>query len=316
MADRYSERDRWGGGRYGEDERRREWERGGGQDYDRRRWRGEREAGGEDDRGFFDRASDEVRTWFGDEEAQRRRKADERKDERRYGGPRRHDYGGSGWGQGPERGFAEGERRGGRGHERRGSERYGEQYGSERRREERGWGPAAGGGYGTQGYGGTRSAGQGGAYYGQEYGEGGLRERGGGWEERSGAGMYGGGFGQETGYGRERRWAEESGGMRGPYAGHGPKGYQRSDERIREDVCERLSLHGYLDASDIEVTVSGAEVTLQGSVGARRDKRLAEDLAESVSGVKEVHNHVRVAQAQTSTPDQPPRQAQQRTRAA
>jgi hypothetical protein len=29
--------------------------------------------GGSDDRGFFDRAGDEVRSWFGDDEAQRRR---------------------------------------------------------------------------------------------------------------------------------------------------------------------------------------------------------------------------------------------------
>jgi hypothetical protein len=35
-----------------------------------------------DDRGFFDRAGDEVRSWFGDEEAERRRHLDERYDER------------------------------------------------------------------------------------------------------------------------------------------------------------------------------------------------------------------------------------------
>jgi hypothetical protein len=34
------------------------------------------------DRGFFDRAGDEVRSWFGDEEAERRRRQDERYDER------------------------------------------------------------------------------------------------------------------------------------------------------------------------------------------------------------------------------------------
>lgn len=27
----------------------------------------------------------------------------------------------------------------------------------------------------------------------------------------------------------------------GGFAGRGPKGYQRSDDRIREDVCERLA---------------------------------------------------------------------------
>ncbi|QJU58959.1 DUF2171 domain-containing protein [Sphingomonas sp. AP4-R1] len=37
------------------------------------------------DRGFFDRAGDEVRSWFGDEEAERRRRADERLDARYEG---------------------------------------------------------------------------------------------------------------------------------------------------------------------------------------------------------------------------------------
>src|SRR5207237_3035463 len=51
-------------------------------------------------------------------------------------------------------------------------------------------------------------------------------------------------------------WADASGWMgRGPYTGHGPRGYQRGDDRIREDVCERLTRHGMLDASDVEVVV-------------------------------------------------------------
>lgn len=37
-----------------------------------------------DDRGFFDRAGDEVRSWFGDEEAERRRERDAIEDERNY----------------------------------------------------------------------------------------------------------------------------------------------------------------------------------------------------------------------------------------
>ena len=38
-----------------------------------------------EDRGFFARAGDEVRSWFGDEDAERRRAADERYDQRYYG---------------------------------------------------------------------------------------------------------------------------------------------------------------------------------------------------------------------------------------
>lgn len=50
--------------------------------YDRDRNRGGDDLRGYDrDRGFFDRAGDEVRSWFGDEEAERRRRQDQRYDE-------------------------------------------------------------------------------------------------------------------------------------------------------------------------------------------------------------------------------------------
>jgi hypothetical protein len=83
----------------------------------------------------------------------------------------------------------------------------------------------------------------------------------------------------------------------GPYAGRGPKGYQRSDERIREEVSERLTDDDRIDASGIEVAVTTGEVTLTGTVESRRMKRLAEDLAESVRGVRDVHNQLRVGEA-------------------
>jgi hypothetical protein len=83
---------------------------------------------------------------------------------------------------------------------------------------------------------------------------------------------------------------------RGRHAGRGPKGWQRSDERIREDINERLTDHPHIDASEIEVQVQGGEVTLTGTVDERNAKRLAEDIAESVSGVRDVHNQLRVQQ--------------------
>lgn len=43
----------------------------------------DRGRGRDDDRGFFDRAGDEVRSWFGDDEAERRRERDARRDEAR-----------------------------------------------------------------------------------------------------------------------------------------------------------------------------------------------------------------------------------------
>ncbi|HEY0140765.1 MAG TPA: BON domain-containing protein [Thermoanaerobaculia bacterium] len=81
------------------------------------------------------------------------------------------------------------------------------------------------------------------------------------------------------------------------HRGKGPKNYQRSDERIREDVCERLAMDHDVDASEIEVTVNGGTVTLTGSVPDRRAKRLAEDISESIHGVKDVENQIRVNRA-------------------
>ena len=65
-----------------------------------------------------------------------------------------------------------------------------------------------------------------------------------------------------------------------------------------EDVSERLTEHGEIDASDIEVQVENGEVTLSGAVDSRQTKRLAEDLVDSVSGVKDVHNQLRVGRPQ------------------
>jgi osmotically-inducible protein OsmY len=80
----------------------------------------------------------------------------------------------------------------------------------------------------------------------------------------------------------------------GEHRGRGPKNYQRSDERIREDINDRLTDAPYLDASEIDVEVSGREVTLTGTVDSRRAKRMAEDIAESVSGVTHLENRIRV----------------------
>jgi len=84
------------------------------------------------------------------------------------------------------------------------------------------------------------------------------------------------------------------------HRGRGPKGYSRSDERIREDVCDRLSDDPRVDASEIEVSVADGEVTLTGSVHDRYAKRRAEDAAEDISGVRNVQNNIRV-QPGTST---------------
>ncbi|WP_210335330.1 BON domain-containing protein [Microvirga sp.] len=80
----------------------------------------------------------------------------------------------------------------------------------------------------------------------------------------------------------------------GRHRGRGPKGYRRSDERIHEDVCERLTEDPLIDASNIEVLVKDGEITLNGTVMSRGLKRRAEDLVELASGVSHVQNNLRV----------------------
>jgi hypothetical protein len=86
---------------------------------------------------------------------------------------------------------------------------------------------------------------------------------------------------------------------RGPsFAGRGPKGWRRSDERVREDVCEALAMHPAIDAGDLEVEVRDGVVMLHGTVDDRTSKRLAVDVAESISGVAEVRSEVRARSRQ------------------
>lgn len=80
------------------------------------------------------------------------------------------------------------------------------------------------------------------------------------------------------------------------HRGRGPKGYKRSDDRIREDLSDRLSDDSWLDASDIEIAVKSQEVTLTGTVDSRAAKYRAEMIAENCSGVSEVQNNLRVTQ--------------------
>ncbi|HEY0684637.1 MAG TPA: BON domain-containing protein [Steroidobacter sp.] len=81
---------------------------------------------------------------------------------------------------------------------------------------------------------------------------------------------------------------------RGQFSGFGPRGYRRSDERIKEDVCQCLTDDDHIDASNIEVAVNDREVMLSGTVTSRMQKRHAEDLIERLPGVRDVINSLRV----------------------
>jgi hypothetical protein len=75
----------------------------------------------------------------------------------------------------------------------------------------------------------------------------------------------------------------------------GPKNYQRSDERIREDLCERLWHEPRVDVEDVSVTVSGGVVHLEGTVPDRKMKHIIEDTAAACRGVTDVENRIRVS---------------------
>jgi osmotically-inducible protein OsmY len=124
----------------------------------------------------------------------------------------------------------------------------------------------------------------------EQYGNRGGEER--GWWDRA-SDEVSSWFGDEEAE-RRRRMDEQRAGR---HRGRGPRGYRRSDDRIKEDVNDRLSDHDYLDASDVEVSVDDSEVTLSGTVNGRYEKRLAEDIAESVSGVTHVQNNLRISQS-------------------
>lgn len=131
------------------------------------------------------------------------------------------------------------------------------------------------------------------------------RGRYGNWEETSGRQGYGDRSPNRRGrsfsddweydYDEPTYWVyEEWWLVPGPFTGVGPKGYRRSDNRICEEVCERISQHGRVDASEIEVDVNDGEVTLKGTVENRHTKRLVEEVADTVSGVTDIHNQMRV----------------------
>jgi osmotically-inducible protein OsmY len=169
------------------------------------------------------------------------------------------------------------------------------------------YGQAGGYGGGQSGYGsGFSSGGQSGygGYGGQSgYGSG------------TGSGQPGyGGYGGQSGYGGSsgQQWygSGQAGYGSGQYGSSGgqyqrerrdriarpPRGYKRSDERIREDVCEAIVRAWDLDAGDVDVQVQGTEVTLSGVVEDRHDKRRIEDIAQDVPGVSEVNNQLRTRQ--------------------
>lgn len=257
----------------------------------------------------------------GGREPRRRGSSEQERDQERERYPRREAYGGGGdvlFSAGQEEPMQGGWRAREREQERF-DERYGRPERFERDRGER---------FGGERFGGERFGGE--RFGGERFEARDERHGGGMREDRFEAEPWGRGSGREMMRGREQEpWGRGGGRMererghepdlgmrqgRGEgegfvqstlrriqdFIGKGPKGYTRTDERILEEVHERLS-YGYLDASEIEVQVKGGEVTLKGTVNSKADRRIAEDAIDDVVGVKEVDNRLKVKRLESAT---------------
>jgi osmotically-inducible protein OsmY len=80
----------------------------------------------------------------------------------------------------------------------------------------------------------------------------------------------------------------------GTHRGKGPKGYTRSDDRLKEVICEKLTDDPMIDASEINVEVTSQIVKLTGTVDDRSTKYDVEELIERCGGVKDIDNQLRV----------------------
>jgi osmotically-inducible protein OsmY len=216
------------------------------------------------DRGVVSRARDEVASWFGDDEAEARRRMDDVRDDR-YDRERTRQVGGSserGWDRAREavRNATDRDRDG-----RRGMAEWNDDDRSRWRTND--W--SRGGERQPNYWSSERSYGDTSRYSNYE----------------------------PTGFRDWNRPAYEGRDWRESYSGRGPRGYQRGDERIREDICERLTEDPRIDASDVDVQVSSAEVTLSGSVRTRDEKHFTEGVVERILGVREVNNNLKVRPA-------------------
>ncbi len=82
------------------------------------------------------------------------------------------------------------------------------------------------------------------------------------------------------------------------YRNRAPKNYRRSESRIQEDVSERVLLDEEIDPSAVELRVTDGVVSLNGTVGSRYEKRLAEQIADSVAGVVDVENRLMIGKVE------------------
>lgn len=95
-------------------------------------------------------------------------------------------------------------------------------------------------------------------------------------------------------YAQDRAGESRTGGTRASgHRGKGPKGYERTDDRLKELICERLTDDDSIDASEVTVSVAQGRVTLDGTVDSRQSKYDIEECVEQC-GAKEIINNLRI----------------------
>ena len=95
---------------------------------------------------------------------------------------------------------------------------------------------------------------------------------------------------------QEHEWqrSKEQPGLLTRLYARGPKGYKRSDERIKEDISERVWRAEYIDSSEVTIAVKDGAVTLSGTVPERWMRHEIENIADNCMGVQDIENSVRV----------------------
>jgi hypothetical protein len=104
-------------------------------------------------------------------------------------------------------------------------------------------------------------------------------------------------FPGEHTWGEAQDAAEREEDRSAPKAGSAPRPRRRPDATLAREIHEILTQDHELDATEIQVEVERGAVTLTGVVDSREAKLLAEELVESVTGVREVHNGLTVTPA-------------------
>lgn len=95
------------------------------------------------------------------------------------------------------------------------------------------------------------------------------------------------------GFRQKRAWVEPET-PNESFAGVGPRGYRRSDDRVHDDICFLLTDDPRIDAREITVEVRDGEVHLRGTVDSARTRRLVWSIVDGISGVHDVISELRV----------------------